>query len=120
MGITKDTSELGHPNSRILSMAFGRADSLEDVLKAISQGWPIARKKPKIGIRQMNMTGNKMNITKMTSEAYKAPISFPKLPRTPMPLAPTVAAKEAPIPMGASVQGNECFASLLLCFTYSS
>ena len=107
VGITKDTSELGQPNSRILSMALGRADSLDDVLKAINHGWATARRKPNMGIRQINMTGNKMNTTKMTSEAYKAPINFPKLPRTPIPLAPTVAAKEAPIPIGASVQENE-------------
>lgn len=101
-------------------MALGRADSLEEVLKAINHGWPTARRKPNIGMRQINMTGNKMKTTKMTSEAYKAPINFPKLPRTPIPLAPTVAAREAPIPMGASIQGGECFAALLLYSTYSS
>lgn len=102
VGITNETSELGHPNSRMRSIAFGKADSLEEVLKAINHGWPIALKKPNTGIRQISMMGTKITKTKIIKDAYRAPMSLPRLLRTSMPFVPTVAASDAQMPMGAS------------------
>jgi hypothetical protein len=61
-----------------------------------------------------------MTRTKMAKEAYKQPISFPKLAKMSTPFLPTAAANEAPIPMGASSYKLACLLTHFAWITYSS
>lgn len=68
-GITKPVNALVQPNSRILSKAMGKADSLEAELNASNQGWAMVLKKPMTGILAKSMMGTNTTSKKITKDA---------------------------------------------------